>query len=129
MKQMALNYDENSLLRSEGTKDLMPFDIFLRNITLKLRDATQNFGTSDTEIYENIDQMAAFMRQLYFGGVCYFKFLKENLIMFKYQFQIPDDSIPEFENIINNSISIGGLQDWTDKHFKGIEVSMKKITV
>lgn len=62
LKAMALN-------SSKTRADLLPFDIFLRNITRKLRSATGNHYTTDENIYDNIDEMSTFMRQLYFGGV------------------------------------------------------------
>lgn len=55
---------------------LAPFDIYLRTLAFKVRNAVGSF-LSDEEVIENIDVMANFMRGVYQGGVSISLGLKE----------------------------------------------------
>lgn len=62
---------------------LAPFDIYLRTLAFKVRNAVGSF-LSDEEVIENIDVMANFMRGVYQGGVSISLRLKELIQINKY---------------------------------------------
>ncbi|KAJ8916562.1 hypothetical protein NQ315_000206 [Exocentrus adspersus] len=75
---------------------LAPFDVFLRSVAFKLRDAVGSF-LSDEEVIANINDMANFMRGVYQGGY------------------VPDNvTVTEFGNM---SITLARLNQWTREQF------------
>lgn len=58
----------NKYKRHLGLPILQPFDIFLRKMALKLRNASQSILT-DEQVFNNIDKVAAFTRRVFTNGV------------------------------------------------------------
>uniref|UniRef100_V5GXP8 Neprilysin-2 n=1 Tax=Anoplophora glabripennis TaxID=217634 RepID=V5GXP8_ANOGL len=75
---------------------LKPFDIFLRTIAFKVRNALGSF-LSDEEVIENINVMANFMRGVYQGG-----YVPENV------------TVEDFKGM---SITLAELNAWTKAQF------------